>query len=283
MKTMNAAITAVTANQKLINETFIANAASFGSIKAAYLPLSELFVDEDYQRKPQSKINKISANWDDDKCGFLEVAYRADIGKFAIIDGQNRFYAAKQRGIDRLPCHILINIKVKEEAFRFAYQDENKTIVNTYDKFKAEVFAGVPESLELKRVCDKFGIKVKNNSAGQTGYLRSITQAKKTLSACGAQGLTWIFENVRDSGWHNVKGAYSYIIMSALHNIYMMTDTDDLNLVKKNICSLFEKTTPDRIMAQATMAFYDANKTSSLTRFLQKTCVPDAKSVLITG
>lgn len=281
MNTTNATITAVTANQKLINETFIANAASFGSIKAAYLPLSELFVDDDYQRKPQHKISKIAANWDDDKCGFLEVAYRSDIGKFAIIDGQNRFYAAKQKGIDRLPCHILVNIKVKEEAFRFASQDENKTIVNTYDKFKAELFAGVPESLKLKSICDKFGIKIKSSSVSQTGYLRSITHAKDMLRVCGEQGLTWVFEIIRDSGWHNVKNAYSSIVMRSLYNIYMMTEEDDLNLVKKNICSIFEKSTPDHVMAQSAVAFFDTNRTSSLTRFLQKTCVPDKRPVLI--
>jgi hypothetical protein len=240
--------------------------------------MSELFVDSSYQRKPQRKINQIAANWDDDKCGFLEVSYRKDIGKFAIIDGQNRYYAAKICGIDRLHCHILTGIQVKEEAFRFASQDENKTIMNTYDKFRAELCAGVPESIHLKSICDKYGIKIKNSTTVQTGHLRSITRAKNTLKLAGEAGLKWIFDVIRDCGWHNVKNSYSSVMMSALHNLYMATDSDDYEIVKNNLVKYFEKTTPDHVMAQSMVMFYDAGKSSALTRFLNKLAMPSGKT-----
>lgn len=287
MKTTNTTITANTTyvgvdHQRLMNETFISNAATFGRIKASYLPLSELFVDATYQRKPQRKINQIASSWDDDKCGFLEVSYRGDKGKFAIIDGQNRFMAAKICGIDRLPCHILTGIPVKEEAFRFASQDANKTIVNTYDKFRAELCAGVPESMRLKEICDKYGIKIKNSAVSQTGHLRSITCAKKTLKTAGENGLFWIFNVIQESGWHNVKNAYSSVMMSALHNIYMAVGEDDYQVIKSNLVKYFEKTTPDHVVAQAMVAFYDSGKSSALTRFLYKFAVPeDSKHLLI--
>lgn len=268
--TMNNATIYAIDQKRLINETFIANAATFGNIKAAYLPASALFVDENYQRKPQHKLNRIAANWDDNKCGFLEVSYRQETGMFAIIDGQNRFMAGKIAGRDRFPCHIVMDIDVLEEARRFAKQDENKTIVSTFDKFKAELFSGDPDAMLLKSICDKFNIKIRSSVNYHTGCLRSITDAKRTLKSAGEKGLSWCFSVIKEAGWHNVKNAYHYIVMSALRNVFMSIDSDDCELVKKNLVTYFSMTTPDHVMAQSTIAFRDSGRQAALTRFLQK-------------
>ena len=125
-----------------ICKSVLTNAINFGKVKAGYVPATVLFTDGDYQRKPQSKIRKIAANWDNDKCGFLTVNYRDDVGKFAIIDGQNRFTAARIANVDYLPCHILNGVSKEEEAKFFANQDENKTRVTPFDKFRAELYYG---------------------------------------------------------------------------------------------------------------------------------------------
>lgn len=275
MKTMNTAITAVTANQKLINETFIANAAQFGNVRAAYLPATSLFVDNDtYQRKPQRKLNAIAQKFDDDKCGFLEVAYRKDLGMFAIIDGQNRFIAGKMAGRDRFACHILTDISVREEALKFASQDENKTLVSTYDKYRAELYAQDPDALRLKRVCDKYNIQITYGGNPKCGVLKAISCAKSILKAGGEQALCWVFDVIKESGWHTLKNAYGDAFLRSLFNIYSMTELDDYQRVEYELVKYLKRFDPDRVLVQARVAFYESGKTGSLTRLMQELVKP---------
>ena len=269
--TKNPTITAVSADRRLINETFIANAAQFGNVRAAYLPATSLFVDNDtYQRKPQRKLNAIAQKFDDDKCGFLEVAYRKDLGLFAIIDGQNRFIAGKMAGRDRFACHILTDITVREEALKFASQDENKTLVSTYDKFRAELYAREPDALRLKAVCDKYNVKITYGSNSKPGTLRAIMQAKTILKQGGEQALSWVFETIKKSGWHTLRNAYGDTILRSLFNIYSMTEIDDYDRVQYELVRYMKRFDPDRILVQARVAFYDSGKTGSLTRLMQE-------------
>lgn len=267
---MNNTVTFAIDQKRMINETFIANASTFGNIKAAYLPASALFVDEKYQRKPHSKIAKIASTWDDNKCGFLEVSYRPDLGMFAIIDGQNRYAAGKMAGRDRFPCHIIMDIDVVGEAQRFASQDDNKVRVSPFDKFNAKLFAGDPDAIKLKMVCDKYNIKIKPSATCQTGYLRSVTEGNAALRAVGEVGLSWIFSVIKESGWHSMKDAYCKMIMWALRSLYMNIDPDDHALVKRNLVAYFEKTNPNHVIAQSMIAFRDCNRGSAVARFVEK-------------
>lgn len=271
MNTIMNTIDTASVDRRLINETFIANAAQFGNVRAAYLPASSLFVDNDtYQRKPQRTINQIAKEFDDDKCGFLEVAYRKDIGMFAIIDGQNRFTAGKMAGRDRFACHILTDISVKQEALKFASQDENKTLVSTYDKFRAELFAQKPDALQLKRICDKYGITVTYASNFKSGTLKAIAQAKRIIKIGGEQALIWIFDVIKESGWHNLRNAYSDAMLRSLYNIYSVTEIDDHEHIKYELTRYFKRVDPDRLLVQALSAFYNSGKTGALTRLMSE-------------
>lgn len=88
-------------NNRIINETFVRNAFDMNGIRFASLPISQMAIDEDYQRPPQRKINKIAKEWDIAKCRVIEVSYRDN--QFYVVDGQNRYLAAQQVGEECLP------------------------------------------------------------------------------------------------------------------------------------------------------------------------------------
>ena len=85
-------------NRETFHQMTNRNAVRLGEKKFALIPVTEMFVDTTYQRLVQSKAPKIAKEWDDRKCKMLEISYREDIDKYAIIDGQNRWTAAKMIG-----------------------------------------------------------------------------------------------------------------------------------------------------------------------------------------
>lgn len=257
-----------TAEERRMNETMVKNAFPFGNVRAAYLPVTSLFVDGDYQRKPQSKINKIAANWDEDLCSFILVNYRQEIGKFAIIDGQNRFSAACIAGVEFLPCHILVNETKEEEAKRFACQDVNKTRVSPFDKFKAELLYGDKVSLKLKEICDSYGIVIKPACSKQTKHLKSITNTKEILRQGGEDGLRWIFDVIKASGWHSSRNAYCSSIVRGLYGVYTALTPAERDRAMAVLTHELSLTCPDRVIAKASMFVTDDRKFSALTRYL---------------
>lgn len=260
------------ARTRIMNETFVRNAIVTGDIRTAYLPVSELFVDNSYQRHPQDKINRIAAAWDDRKCGFLRVSYRQDVGKFAVIDGQNRMLAAKQLGKVSLPCQIYTDLTVAQEAELFATQSVNCTLVSSYDKFRAELVAGNPSAVALNQICDSFGIRIYKAAPSVTGVLRGLEKAKDLYASYGQNCLMWIFRIIHDCGWHNVEGAYGSKMIRALGTVYAnhRSSEDSLTRARVGLTTLFEPISPRLIEAKAQTSYITLKSSAALVTWLER-------------
>lgn len=248
-------------------ETFVKNATHYGEVKTAYLPLSLLYVNEDYQRKPQSHINKIAANFDENKCGFLLVSYDKPRGGFSIVDGQHRYLAAKQAGVQNLPCQILENIDSKQEALVFAAQNENVVRISVYDKFRARVFAGDPTACAVKRICNSYGISTRKQNKQNEANIKSLELAEKIYSIYGESGLRWVLEIIQNSGWNLLHGAYGSNVLTAMKNIYQKYSgaADEVAVI---LPKMLRPLTPDLVEAKAKLKYVSHGPRAAMFKLL---------------
>lgn len=227
--------------KETFNQMTNRNAVRLGEKKFALIPVTELFVDTTYQRLVQSKAPKIAKEWDDRKCKMLEISYREDIDKYAIIDGQNRWTAAKMIGITHLHCQIYENLSIEEEARIFAEQNDNVTRIASADKFKSLLVMGNETCLLIKNLCDEFGISIRKtygDSLCKTRKnLNGLISAQRIVEQYGINCLRWIFEVIEKSGWDLTAKAYtdrSFQVLIAFYKARCNKDTfasDTANLI----------------------------------------------------
>lgn len=206
------------------NEMVNANAIVIGNKKIGLIPVTEMFVDTTYQRTVQSKVNKISKNWDSNKCAILQVSYRFNVDKYAIIDGQNRWEAAKKAGVTHLLCQIYENLTIKEEAKIFAEQNDNVTRISSADKFKSLLVMDDKVCLQIKELCDEFGISIRKtygDSLCKTRKnLNGLVSAQRIVEQHGINCLRWIFTVIEKSGWDLTAKAYTDRSFQVLISFY---------------------------------------------------------------
>lgn len=144
----------------------------------AYISVSELLIDESYQRLVnRSHVNNIAGMWDWRKVKCLNVAYRKDKGAYFVYDGQHTALAAKQLGIESLPCYIINSDSVKDEAIGFVGINRDRRVVTSAGQIKAMVQAEDDRAVRLKSILNRHGIRL---SEGKT-YTENSTQAIGSL------------------------------------------------------------------------------------------------------
>lgn len=228
-------------NTTTYNQMVNANSMVIAGKKLGLIPTTEMFIDTTYQRTVQSKVNKISKNWDSNKCAILQVSYRFDVDKYAIIDGQNRWEAAKKAGVTHLLCQIYENLTIKEEAKIFAEQNDNVTRISSADKFKSLLVMDDKICLQIKELCDEFGISIRKtygDSLCKTRKnLNGLVAAQRIVEQYGIHCLRWIFEVIEKSGWDLTAKAYtdrSFQVLIAFYKARYNKDTfasDTANLI----------------------------------------------------
>lgn len=107
------------------------------------IPIEDLNIDHRYQREEVSNANTLSIaaklNWS--AFGVLVVMERSN-GMLFIVDGQQRWHAAKRRGdIAKLPCLIFKSDGAKHEAIAFLDINTHRRYLRATKKFNAAVEA----------------------------------------------------------------------------------------------------------------------------------------------
>jgi hypothetical protein len=103
--------------------------------------INDLDIDHGYQRDEVSKANTlaIARNFSWNAFGVLVVMRRAN-GRLYIVDGQQRWLAAKHRGdIHSVPCLIFESQGPQHEAKAFYYLNINRRNVRPFRRFMAAV------------------------------------------------------------------------------------------------------------------------------------------------
>ena len=241
--------------------TVMNNTYSICGTRIASVPVECMALDFSYQRLLGKTIQKLMVEWDHEQCRFLEVSYRD--GKFYIIDGQHRYSVAKAKGIDSLPCIIYTGLTRREEALRFARQQDNVNKLTNYDTFKANIACGdesipaVKIDMEIKRICDKYGIIVSSYSPKGKCCLRCLYDARLDTKA-----FKWIMETINMSNWAKCCEAYQSRIYRALESYYKTYK--DMKDVRNKLIELMNSTSPKDLKTMANYEFDEYNQGAAL-------------------
>lgn len=127
------------------------------------LLVDQLFVDDRYQRPVSHFADQIVGDWNPMQVGALIVAERAD-GTFAVVDGQHRLAAARTIGERFLPCVVLREITLEQEAELFAKLQTERRNVRPTQRFRAEVVAGKPRAVFIARELERRDIELTQTS-----------------------------------------------------------------------------------------------------------------------
>lgn len=234
----------INGNTTTYNQMINANAVKFGNKKLAIIAVTEMFVDTRYQRTVQSHINKIAKNWNDNKCAILQVSYRSDMDKYAIIDGQNRWQAAQKAGITHLLCQVYEGLSIKEEAKIFAEQNDNVARIASADKFKSLLVMEDKTCLQIRDLCNEFGIAIRKtygDSLSKTRKnLNGLIAAQRIVENYGIECLRWIFTVIEKSGWDLTAKAYTDRSFQVLLSFYRARfDKPTFNADTENLITLY--------------------------------------------
>lgn len=142
---------------------------------------------ENYQRVLNMRnVNKIVKSFNPAKLGVLVVSERAD-GTYSVLDGQHRLTALRRLGFSATNCIVLKNMSLQEEADYFRRQNENKQNLRIADTFNASLYAEDEESLEIKRLMDKYGFRL--GKSGTPMYICAIGALQTIIRTYNAQTL----------------------------------------------------------------------------------------------
>ena len=172
-----------------------------------HLPVSCLVVDTGYQRDISGastrNIQRIAREFDWTK--FLPVIVVAiGGGRFAVIDGQHRSTAAATIGIERVPCYVM-DCDYVAAAGAFAAINGNVTKVSAVDIWFAQVEAGEPQTLELKRVLDAADVTIVNAGSAYfetapVGHTASVAVLRRAYAKYGGDLLTTVLQCITQTG-----------------------------------------------------------------------------------
>lgn len=252
--------------RRIANENIIQNAATFGNIKAAYVPITELYIpSETYQRNLHTTAKKIADSFDDEKCGFLSVRYNSDSMMFEVIDGQHRFVAAKLAGKTSLPCHIMMSANsIEKAAMYFSQQDDNKIRLTLRDKFKAALISKDTTCMKLNQICKDFLLEIVPTKDSCCVRIQGVRELLRIYTLSGEDGVRRCFNVIKNSKWHEQKGAYGEYILASIGQ--MLMDTLDKTEVMEKLVKVFRKTTPEAIISRAKFTYPEkTTRTAVLT------------------
>lgn len=256
----------------------MASKIKVGNKYYAYVPLKRMFVDEDYQRQTsKAKVRKLAEKWNINKMDALRVSPHPEEGKFSIIDGSHRFHAAQMNGEKFLACEIIMGLsddpakRKVEEAKLFSTQNDEVNRLTAQEKHKANLLLGVKENVIVDKLCKKYNIALKPDSArgGRfkgvlTGFVSSLRIAKQY----GEGMLNDVFYVLCESRWDMAYKGMSDTIMCPIKNIFAL-HPDFKAEIKYELINLFTPIEPEKLIADAMNKYPERKETERLTLYLE--------------
>lgn len=123
------------------------------------LAISDLFVDDSYQRPLTSFVDRIEQHFDPALLGCLVVSARDD-GSNAVVDGQTRMEGARRRGVESLPCVVFSGLTQADEANLFYRLQRERRNMTSFTRFRAALVAGDEEAVAINRIANAAGYEV---------------------------------------------------------------------------------------------------------------------------
>ena len=127
-------------------------------------PLSDLIIDNRYQRPPQDAfVDKIANSFDDTLVGVLDVSERKN-GSHAVLDGLQRFTAMKKVGKNGCYCAVYTGMSLADEAMFFYRKNKDRRSVHPFYSFRARMVAGDKDARDINRIVESWEFKLHPNA-----------------------------------------------------------------------------------------------------------------------
>jgi hypothetical protein len=143
------------------------------SVKYRKVPVSDLIVDDRYQRDlDERRVRKIVNEFDPALFGTLEVSHRNGVS--AVFDGQHRLVAAAELGHESVPCLVHTGLSPEDEAVLFVQLQRERKGISAVQRFRARLFSGDEIAQEIAAIVDEAGFTISDQSSADAGRTHSI-------------------------------------------------------------------------------------------------------------
>lgn len=171
--------------------------ASFDGEKPSlkWVAPTSLLVDATYQRDLSERSIRLIRRMIE---GFAwnrlkpPIVVQAGPASLHIVDGQHTAIVAATLGIPQIPVFIVKAETVDERARAFVGHNSDRIVVSPFDIYRALLASGDPDAVEVDRVCEKAGVRIRNISPssaiaeGDTaavGMIRSLVKRRGIASS----------------------------------------------------------------------------------------------------
>lgn len=157
-----------------------------------------MFVDKGYQRPLTNLVKGIESEFDPALVGVLSLSLRDD-GRYALIDGQTRWTAIKNKNvaytrdgrrdaigrredgeykpIRHLPSLVFYGLTRADEAWLFAKFQTERRRVTAYQRFNALVSAKDPQSRAIDKAVNEVGLGLSERA--ELGKINAVTALER--------------------------------------------------------------------------------------------------------
>jgi hypothetical protein len=190
----------------------------------AWVPLDHIRVLKEYQRilYPQH-LARIVREFDPALFGTLELSHRDDGGFYALLDGQHRYEAMRQRGrtTEAVPCRVYHDLSLQDEAILFDRLNKRRTRkpLATIESFASRLIGEDGIALHLQDLIHQTGWEVDLNARARPrpGYVGALGTVERIYRQ-GRYGPEVAIEVLRlaREAWPQERSAGSNIVLSAL-------------------------------------------------------------------
>ena len=262
---------------KMLYEAIMNNTKEIGNKTYAFIPVSLLYADPEYQRietRNERKIYGLAKEWDDAKMDALRVVPHPEEYRFAVVDGYGRMCASQMTETPKtsLECEIIQGApsdpeeRLKFEARLYCEQQDETERLSPIQKHKANVLLRNTTAMILELVCSEYQVAIMSGKGYRNPRtLGSYTDAYSIVRVHGEDCLRYIFEVIRDAGFDLEPNGYCRPVMVSLRNIYTAYGKDS----KKTISEFLRKSSPKDFKANAIAKYPKREANIACTLFLQ--------------
>lgn len=224
------------------------------------IPVSKIFVhfrtEPDGYARPlrQWRVNKLVAEFDRQALGVLLLSMRDD-GRFAAIDGQHRWEAAKRLGIETVDALVYIDLSTEDEA-RLYRKFGDYLRQTALDKYHAAVTERVPEYLAIQRILGALGLHVPQTLGSANHTVDAVDALIRVTRTYGLDGLNNTLNLISDA-WDGEHRCYRSMILMGTA-AFLARYQDHPNYHRKRLVSRMNKQGMNAIERQA-YVIRDAN------------------------
>lgn len=244
--------------EKMMAESVWNTAISNSSTKGKYtyeVPLILVHIDESYQRTEtfsKAKGDAIALDFSEFVYEPIKLNYRN--GKFYCPSGQHRIYAHIKMGRNTIYSE-LVSCTRNEEIAIFLFQDDNRSKLSQYDRFKAGCELGLIEDVALRDSCEAMGITI--GKPGGRAQLNAVVASKAIIRRGGEDTFRFILSLIIDCGWEKERRAFDTRMMRALNVVFNteITEKEERKEAKRRIVNyvLKENIKPDHVFGLASI------------------------------